>query len=120
VSVDFKGDYFTVSDARVSAPPDPGPQIYFGGSSSAALPIAAQYVDAYLTWGEPPHAAAANIEKVRALAEQRGRNVRFGIRLHTISRDTAARRGRSPTSSSCPATRTWRRPTGSPRACCRG
>jgi alkanesulfonate monooxygenase len=89
-SVDFKGDYYTVSDARVSAPPDPVPQIYFGGSSSAALPIAAQYVDVYLTWGEPPDAAAAKIEKVRALAKQRGRTLRFGIRLHTISRDTAA------------------------------
>src|SRR5258705_1781494 len=89
-SVDFKGDYYTVADARVSAPPDPVPQIYFGGSSGAALPIAAQYVDVYLTWGEPPQAAAAKIEKVRALAEQRGRKVRFGIRLHTISRDTSA------------------------------
>jgi len=66
------------------------PQIYFGGSSAAALPIAAEYVDVYLTWGEPPHAAAAKIEQVRRLAEQRGRSVRFGIRLHTISRDTSA------------------------------
>jgi alkanesulfonate monooxygenase len=66
------------------------PQIYFGGSSAAALPIAAQYVDVYLTWGEPPQAAAAKIEQVRELAAERGRNVRFGIRLHTISRDTSA------------------------------
>jgi alkanesulfonate monooxygenase len=66
------------------------PQIYFGGSSPAALPIAAQYVDVYLTWGEPPQAAAAKIAKVRELTEARGRKVRFGIRLHTISRDTSA------------------------------
>ena len=84
------GEYYTVEDARVSAPPDPLPQIYFGGSSPAALPIAAEYVDVYLTWGEPPQAAAAKIAKVRELAEARGRNVRFGIRLHTISRDTSA------------------------------
>jgi len=89
-SVDFEGKYYTVADARVSEPPDPLPQIYFGGSSAAALPIAAEYVDVYLTWGEPPHAAAAKIEQVRRLAEQRGRSVRFGIRLHTISRDTSA------------------------------
>jgi len=89
-SVDFEGKYYTVTDARVSEPPDPLPQIYFGGSSAAALPIAAEYVDVYLTWGEPPHAAAAKIEQVRRLAEQRGRSVRFGIRLHTISRDTSA------------------------------
>ena len=87
---DFEGKYYTVADARVSEPPDPLPQIYFGGSSAAALPIAAEYVDVYLTWGEGPHAAAAKVEQVRGLADQRGRNVRFGIRLHTISRDTSA------------------------------
>ena len=89
-SVDFVGKYYTVADARVSAPPDPLPQIYFGGSSAAALPIAADFADVYLTWGEPPQAAAAKIERVRAQAADRGRTVRFGIRLHTISRDTSA------------------------------
>ncbi|KUI14798.1 alkanesulfonate monooxygenase [Mycolicibacterium acapulense] len=88
-SLDFEGDYYKVADARVSEPPDPLPQIYFGGSSPAALPIAAKYVDVYLTWGEPPQDAATKIARVRELAEQRGRTVRFGIRLHTISRDTS-------------------------------
>lgn len=89
-SVDFDGEHYRVRDARVSAPPDPWPQIYFGGSSPAALPIAAQHVDVYLTWGEPPADAAAKIATVRALAQARGREIRFGIRLHTISRDTSA------------------------------
>ena len=89
-SVDFTGKYYTVADARVSAPPDPLPQIYFGGSSAAAIPIAAQFCDVYLTWGEPPQAAAEKIDKVRVAAAARGRAVRFGIRLHTISRDTSA------------------------------
>jgi len=89
-SVDFTGKYYTVADARVSAPPDPLPQIYLGGSSPAALPIAAEFADVYLTWGEPPQAAAAKIDRVRAQAAACGRNVRFGIRLHTISRDTSA------------------------------
>jgi len=89
-SVDFKGQYYNVKDARVSEPPNPLPQIYFGGSSAAALSVAAEHVDVYLTWGEPPQAAAAKIDKVRALAAAHGRIVRFGIRLHTISRDTSA------------------------------
>ncbi len=89
-TVDFAGRYYDVTDARVSAPPDPVPQIYFGGSSAAALPVAAEHADVYLTWGEPPPAAAAKIAEVRRLAEERGRAVRFGIRLHTISRDTSA------------------------------
>ncbi len=89
-SVDFDGDHYRVRDARVSAPPNPLPQIYFGGSSPAALPIAAAYVDVYLTWGEPPADAAAKVARVTELAAARGRTVRFGIRLHTISRDTLA------------------------------
>ncbi|BAX90304.1 LLM class flavin-dependent oxidoreductase [Mycobacterium shigaense] len=89
-SVNFTGEYYKVEDARVSAPPNPLPEIYFGGSSGPALPIAGQFSDVYLTWGEPPQTAAAKIEKVRAEAESRGRKVRFGIRLHTISRDTSA------------------------------
>lgn len=89
-SVDFDGEYYTIRDGRVSSPPDPVPQLYFGGASAAALPIAARYVDAYLTWGEPPAAAAAKIAAVRDLAEPLGRKVKYGIRLHTISRDTSA------------------------------
>jgi alkanesulfonate monooxygenase len=89
-SLDFTGKYYNVADARVSAPPDPLPAIYFGGSSAAALPIAAEFSDVYLTWGEPPQAAADKIAKVRAAAAARGRTVRFGIRLHTVSRDTSA------------------------------
>ena len=89
-SVDFTGEYYQISDGRVSEPPNPLPQLYFGGSSAAALPIAAEHVDVYLTWGEPPQAAAAKINEVRALAAARGRELRYGIRLHTISRDTSA------------------------------
>lgn len=89
-SFDFDGDYYTIRDGRVSEPPNPLPEFYFGGSSAAALPVAAEHVDVYLTWGEPPQAAAAKINEVRALAEQRGRTLRYGIRLHTITRDTSA------------------------------
>jgi alkanesulfonate monooxygenase len=89
-SVDFDGEHYRIRDGRVSEPPNPLPQLYFGGSSPAALPVAARYVDSYLSWGEPPQAAAAKIAKVQALAEQYGRVLRYGIRLHTISRDTSA------------------------------
>jgi len=71
------------------SPPVPVPQVYFGGSSPAAGPVAAKYVDVYLTWGEPPEAVAQKIAWMRELAEQAGRTLRFGIRLHTISRDTS-------------------------------
>lgn len=89
-SVDFDGDHYKIRDGRVSAAPEPAPELYFGGASAAALPIAARYVDTYLTWGEPPQAAFAKIAAVRDLAAGYGRTLRYGIRLHTISRDTSA------------------------------
>lgn len=87
---DFDGRHLKVAGATVLAPPDPVPTVYFGGSSPAALPVAARHADVYLTWGEPPAQVAEKIGKVRALAEREGRSIRFGIRLHTISRDTSA------------------------------
>lgn len=87
---DFTGEHYRVAGATVSAAPDPLPEVFFGGSSDAALPVAAQHADVYLTWGEPPAAVAEKIARVRALAAGAGRRVRFGIRLHTISRDTPA------------------------------
>lgn len=86
----FTGEHLRVEEATLLAAPDPTPQVYFGGSSPAALPVAARHADVYLTWGEPPDQVATKIAKVLALAEQAGRTVRFGIRLHTLSRDTSA------------------------------
>lgn len=85
---DFAGDHLSVSGATLLAPPDPTPAVYFGGSSRAALPVAARHADVYLTWGEPPEQVVEKIKKVRALAG--ARRVRFGIRLHVITRDTSA------------------------------
>jgi alkanesulfonate monooxygenase len=39
-------------------------------------------------WGEPPHQIAEQIASVRRLAEEEGRTVTFGIRLHVIVRET--------------------------------
>ncbi|GGF48667.1 alkanesulfonate monooxygenase [Marmoricola endophyticus] len=87
--IDFSGEYYDVADARVRDVPDPVPQLYFGGSSGPAGPVAAKHVDVYLTWGEPPSAVAEKIGRMRALAKAAGRTLRFGIRLHVITRDTS-------------------------------
>ena len=86
---DFDGKYYQVSGATVMSPPEPVPQVYFGGSSAAAGPVAARNVDVYLTWGEPPAQVAEKIAWMRQLAAEAGRTLRFGIRLHVITRDTA-------------------------------
>ena len=66
------------------------PPVYFGGSSPAAGEIAAEHADVYLTWGEPPDQVAEKIAWIRKLAADRDRSLRFGIRLHVITRDTSA------------------------------
>lgn len=75
--------------ARLGRLPDPVPPVYFGGSSPAAVEVAARHSDVYLTFGEPPVQVAEKLDRVRALAARAGRRVRFGIRLHVITRDTA-------------------------------
>ncbi|MGW3569180.1 LLM class flavin-dependent oxidoreductase [Streptomyces sp. NPDC000941] len=88
-TVDLAGEHLRVEDAKLARLPDPVPQVYFGGSSPAAGVVAARHADVYLTWGEPPGAVAEKIAWVRGLAAKEGRNLRFGIRLHVITRDTA-------------------------------
>jgi len=85
---DFEGWYYKIRGAAVLEPPDPIPEVFFGGASSVAEEVAARNVDVYLLWGEPPSMARERIERVREKAEAAGRNVRFGMRLHVITRDT--------------------------------
>jgi alkanesulfonate monooxygenase len=88
----FRGSHLWADGATALAV-DRQPDIYFGGSSDAALRVAAKHADVYLTWGEPPPQLEQHLEKVRSLAEEtpRERELRHGIRLHVVSRDTAER-----------------------------
>jgi alkanesulfonate monooxygenase len=87
--VTFAGRHYDVRDGQI-VPARIWPQIYLGGSSEPALDVAARYADVYLTWGEPPQAVAEKVDAVRKRAKVTGRELRFGIRLHVITRDTAA------------------------------
>src|SRR3954453_10155372 len=88
-TVTFHGEHLQVEDAVLDQIPDPVPDIYFGGSSPAAGEVASKHADVYLTWGEPPAAVRDKIDWIRKLVADEGREVRFGIRMHTITRDTA-------------------------------
>ena len=87
--VDFAGEHFDLRGAQI-VPHAVWPEIYLGGSSAAALDVAAAHADVYLTWGEPPEAVAEKLDRVRERARAAGRELRFGIRLHVIARDTSA------------------------------
>ncbi|MGW0994071.1 LLM class flavin-dependent oxidoreductase [Streptomyces sp. NPDC002523] len=62
--------------------------LWFGGSSPAGIEVAAEHVDVYLTWGEPPHLLKEKLDRVRERAAHHGRKLRLGLRLHLIVRDT--------------------------------
>ncbi|MEV3854186.1 LLM class flavin-dependent oxidoreductase [Streptomyces sp. NPDC050095] len=84
--VDFHGEHVRIEGAQLTDPAvEHHVPFYFGGASAAAEKVAARRADVQLLWGEPPHAVA---ERVRRLRE-RSPGLRFGLRLHVISRDTA-------------------------------
>jgi alkanesulfonate monooxygenase len=87
---DFVGDHLSVRGATVQLPPDPVPDVYFGGASPAAERVAARRADVYLAWGEPPDMVRERVDRMRERAAAGGRTLRFGIRLHVIARDRAA------------------------------
>ncbi len=91
-SFDFDGEHLQVKGAKLLYPPlqQPHPPVWFGGSSEPAHELAAEQVDTYLTWGEPPAEVAKKVADVKARAARRGRTVKFGIRLHVIVRETEA------------------------------
>ncbi|MBI0328791.1 FMNH2-dependent alkanesulfonate monooxygenase [Burkholderia plantarii] len=89
-TIDFDGKHLQSKGGKLLYPPvqNPHPPLWFGGSSPAAHAIAADHIDTYLTWGEPPEAVEKKIADIRARAEARGRQIKFGIRLHVIVRET--------------------------------
>ena len=87
---DFNGRHLAVKGGKVLYPPisKPYPPVFFGGSSEAAHELAAEQLDTYLTWGEPPAAVAEKVADIRQRAAKHGRTLEFGIRLHVIVRET--------------------------------
>jgi alkanesulfonate monooxygenase len=88
--VTYQGKHIRIEDGQLLFPAvqQPHPPFYFGGSSGAGTEVAAEMVDKYLTWGEPPQQVAEKVAQVAALAEKKGRRLSFGIRLHVIVRET--------------------------------
>ncbi len=91
-SFTFHGERLSVDDAKLLYPPvqQPYPPLWFGGSSEAAQELAAEQVDTYLTWGEPPAAVEQKIQTMQAKSAAKGRRLNYGIRLHVIVRETSA------------------------------
>ena len=87
--VDLDGRYVKVQGAQLGFPPVQKKfPVWFGGSSDPAIEVAAEHTDVYLTWAEPLDQVAQKIDKVRKRAKALGRQVKFGLRLHFVVRET--------------------------------
>ncbi|HML27256.1 MAG TPA: FMNH2-dependent alkanesulfonate monooxygenase [Hyphomicrobium sp.] len=89
-TVNFHGRFIDIEDGRLQYLPvqESSVPLYFGGSSEAGMRVAAQAIDKFLTWGEPPKDVAEKISAARQAAAKEGRKLSFGIRLHVIVRET--------------------------------
>ena len=91
-TVDFAGENYRVEGATLAgarrAAPQTAPEIWFGGSSDFALPVAGAHADVYLSWLEPLDQLAEKIARVREAAAVFGREPRFGVRSWVLARDT--------------------------------
>jgi alkanesulfonate monooxygenase len=85
----FAGKHYEIENAVIDTAPFGLPQIFFGGASPAAEIAAARQTDVYLAWGETPAQITERLNRMRERAEQAGRKLSFGIRLHVISRDSS-------------------------------
>jgi len=82
------GKHYRIEDGGNAQPLTAAPTVYFGGSSTAAEAVAAEHADVYLSWAETPPTVRERVASVRRQAAAHGRTLRYGIRLHVITRDT--------------------------------
>ena len=87
---DHQGEFFHLEQGglRLGLDEVGPPRVYFGGASPPALEVAGRYADTWLTWGEPVETVAERLFPVREKAEAAGREIKCGLRIHVISRDT--------------------------------
>jgi alkanesulfonate monooxygenase len=73
--VNRRGKHISIEDGRLLFPPlqQPHLPLYFSGSSEVAATVAAETIDKYLTWGEPPAQVEEKIGRVAALTIYRPR-----------------------------------------------
>lgn len=90
--VTFKGKYVDVENAWFRPKPvqQPHPPFYIGGISPAAVEVGAKHASVYLFWGNTPAQIAKDVAAVKEAAVRHGREheIRFGMRLQVLVRET--------------------------------
>jgi alkanesulfonate monooxygenase len=78
----------TVTDSGFPAALGYVPLVHVFGASAAAGKIVSQHADVHMMWGEPPALLEERITQTRLLAQRAGREIRLGLRIGIIARET--------------------------------
>lgn len=86
----FQGRHFSIDDYTLSPRPvkRPHPEIFQGGSSTAARRMAARWSDWYFTNGNTLDGIRAQIDEIEVNAAPFGRRPRVAVNAFVIARDT--------------------------------
>lgn len=86
----YQGRYYQVEDGGMALPlaQQEFPEIYFSGSSDAALATASKHAEYYLTWLEPFAQLREKFARVRERTEALGRKIKCAVRVDIIARAT--------------------------------
>ncbi len=92
--VTFKGQYYDIAEATFF--PDvvsrPFPPVYLGGSSEAGRLVGAKHSDIHMMYAVELESIAKDVIDMKQRAAEFGREnqIKFGIRMHVICRETRA------------------------------
>lgn len=86
----YQGKFYRIENGGL---PDPlsredFPEIYFSGSSDAALVSASKHADYYLTWLEPFASIREKFARVKERTDALGRKIKCAIRVDIVARAT--------------------------------
>jgi alkanesulfonate monooxygenase len=86
----YQGKFYQVEDAGLPSPlsEQEYPEIYFSGSSDAALASASKHADFYLSWLEPFDKLREKFDRVKQRSEILGRKIKCAVRVDIIARPT--------------------------------
>ncbi|END0941553.1 pyrimidine utilization protein A [Escherichia coli] len=95
---DFKGDFFTMNDCRVSPQPSVPMKVICAGQSDAGMAFSARYADFNFCFGKgvnTPTAFAPTAARMKQAAEQTGRDVGSYVLFMVIADETAVTAARA-------------------------
>jgi alkanesulfonate monooxygenase len=91
--INFRGNFYEFDISAEPGKPyqqNGGPLLYFGGISDEARELCAEHCDVFLMWPETEDQLAETMRDMSRRAAEFGRVIDFGLRIHTIVRETEA------------------------------